>query len=117
MEEFLNKFIEQIFERLQKRFDAWFFPRIENFFRSEIRLSFSEEEAAAQLGVEKSTLAEIRKRREINFYMFGKSPRYGLHHLQDFLAKHEVKNVPSNFVIKTGVSIWGTESEKRLKAA
>jgi hypothetical protein len=115
MNEFLNKFIEEIFATLTSRFDAWFYPRIENFFRSEIKLSFSEEEAAAQLGIEKGTLAQYRKDREINYYLFGKSPRYGLHHIQNFLASHEVKNVPTSFVVKKEISPWGVETEVKLR--
>ena len=60
------------------------------------RLTFSEEEAALILGVGESTLRKMRADGEINFCYYKSKPRYALHHLQSYLLRHEVKNVPTH---------------------
>lgn len=115
MEEYWDKLAEKFAGKSVAFFEAWIFPRLEKFFRAGVKLSFSEAEAASLLNIEKSTLAEIRRRGEINYYQFGKSPVYGLQHLQEYLARHEVKNVPALYTVKKEISLFGAETEVKLR--
>jgi len=115
MDEIWAKFIDRLGEKLEEFFKARIFPRFDKYFRSGVQLTFTEEEAARQLGIEKSTLAQIRRDKKINHYGYGKSATYGLHHLQDYASRHEVKNVPSSFSLKSEISLFGSETEVKLR--
>lgn len=107
--------IERIFNGVAGHFEAQIFSRFEKFVRSGIKLTFTEEEAAQLLGLEKTKLAAIRREGGINHYQYGKSATYGLHHLQEFAARHEVKNIPAIYTVKKEVSPFGIETEARLR--
>lgn len=106
---FVGRFIEQIEAALTARLTRLF----ERFFRSGIKLVYTEQEAADMLQVSIFTLRNYRKAKTINFYQYNGRATYGLHHLQGFVSMHEHKNVPNNFAMKTDVSLWGTESVQK----
>jgi DNA-binding NtrC family response regulator len=64
------------------------------FHRQNYRFCYSEEEAAAKLGVDKSTLYNRRKNGEIGYSRSpsGK-PVYLPRHIDDYLARHEVRSL------------------------
>ena len=51
----------------------------------------AERDAAALLGVSADTLRRARQRRDIGYIMIGGRPRYTETHLQDYLARREVR--------------------------
>lgn len=52
---------------------------------------FTEEEAAARLKIKPSTLAAYRREQAIDFVVYGRRIVYLPEHLNEFLAKHEVR--------------------------
>lgn len=115
MTDLVAEIAKTIADEAERQIVARFAHELDRFARSHIQVCFSEAEAAAKLGLEKTTLAAIRRRGEINYYSTGKSATYGLHHLQDFLSRREVLQFPQRFEVKNEVSLLGVETETKLR--
>jgi hypothetical protein len=113
MEEIFLNLANKLAERVETLFAARVFPKLELFFKQNVRLCFTEEEAAELLKMEKSTLADKRRKSEINYYLNGKCATYGIHHLQDYLARREIRSAPQIHTVKREISLLGIETETR----
>lgn len=111
MNEIWDKLALQLSEKIAQCVMAFISPALEKFFRGGVELVFTEEEAAALLKVSAHTLALWRKNDQISHYSYTKSATYGLHHLADFIERHEHKNLPPLFAIKREIAVWGTASQ------
>lgn len=115
MEEIFLNLANTLADRIEQMLAARIYSKMESFFRGNVQLCYSEEEAARLLKIEKSTLAQIRRDGEINHYQNGKFATYGIHHLQDFLSRREIRYVPQIYSLQKEISIFGPETESRTR--
>lgn len=115
MSEPVDQLVADIAARIEREVSERVMGQLEQFVRSNLELTLSETEAARLLNVEESTLAAARRAGQVNHYRYGKSATYGLHHLQAYLARHEVRRTPQTFAVKTDVNPFGVETERRLR--
>lgn len=121
MDELWNSLALRLSEMIEQLVTAKLRVFIERFARAEIKLCYSETEAAKQLGVSRDTLANWRKRGIISYcrYPSGKADQlsdlysYDLADLLSFREKFKVHTASKNvFEISKTVSLAGAELRK-----
>lgn len=106
--------------------------KLDRYFKTPAKITFTEKEAAEFLGIGTDTLSRYRKDRLINYCRYplarpsktndtGLSSIYSycLTDLLDFRERYKVKNLPSKFRFNADVKPSGAEvtNEKKLRLA
>lgn len=64
---------------------------LKDIIQEDRKISFSEEEAAEELGIKLITLQRLRRGRNISYTVCGKKARYTRRHLQEYFERHTVR--------------------------
>lgn len=122
LDQIWNNLAEQCSERIGELVTQKLTAFMHRFCRSEIKLSFSEAEAAKQLGVSQATLAEWRKAGLIAYCCYpqvrsdklGDKYTYDIADLMNFRARYHIEaaNSKNVFEINPRLTLVGAEVRK-----